>query len=66
MSHPTNTRNPGDAATLGEILAAQLAKDHAAQWQLPAVLQRHEAEKNTSPRHWRMNPETHKLEEVKP
>jgi len=51
-------------ATLGEILAANLAENHQAQWQLPAAIQRHEAMKNRQPKHWKVNPETRKLEEV--
>jgi len=76
VSHPINqarnretyterARHAAGFASLGEILAVQMQADQAAQWQLPPALQRHEAERNTTPRHWRVNPQTHKLEEVK-
>lgn len=62
----TRTHRLGDTATLAEIVAAKLTNNPAAQWTLPAAIQRHEAEQNRHPRYWKVNPTTHKLEEVKP
>ena len=63
---PARSYRPGDTATLAEILAAKLAENHAAQFAQPVAIQRYAATHNRAPRHWRINPQTRRLEEVRP